>query len=128
MPLFEYVCRQCSKKFTFLSGVISDNSEPRCPRCDSVDLQKIMSRFSRGRSDDERMEAIGEKLETKDLDNPADLRRFAREMGREIGAETGEDMSAEMEAMIEADASGEFDDDTAGGSYSGGGGDDGKIY
>ena len=127
MPLFEYVCRQCSKQFTFLSGVISDNTEPKCPRCGSLELSKLMSRFSRGRSDDERMEAIGEKLETSDLDNPADLRRFAREMGREISAETGEDMTAEMEAMIEAEASGEMGDFGGGGS-SGSSGDDGTIY
>lgn len=127
MPLFEYVCSQCSKQFTFLSGVISDNSKPKCPRCGSLELKKLMSRFARGRSDDERMDAIGEKLESKDLDNPVDLRRFAREMGREISAETGEDMTGEMEAMIEAEASGEMGDDFGAGG-SGGGGDDGTIY
>ena len=28
MPLFEYSCRACDKQFTFLAGVISDNSGP----------------------------------------------------------------------------------------------------
>jgi putative FmdB family regulatory protein len=126
MPLFEYECRECGKRFTFLTGVVSDNTEPRCPRCGSEQLAKLMSRFSRGRSDDDRMEAMADRLETKDFDNPSDVRRFAREMGREIGAETGEDMSEEMEAMIEADAHGELDDDMGGGI--GGSGDDGTIY
>jgi len=126
MPLYEYLCQQCSKQFTFLSGMISSNSEAACPRCGSADLKKLMSRVARGRSDDDRMEEMAEKMENKDLDDPRELRRFAREIGREVGAESGEDMSAEMEEMIEADARGELDDD---GGYGGGGsGDDGTIY
>ncbi len=124
MPLYEYVCQQCSKQFTFLAGMIADNTDAKCPRCGSVDLKKLISRVGRGRSDDDRMEAMADRLESADLENPRDLRRFAREMGREIGAETGEDMSDEMEELIEAEARGELDE--SGGS--GGSGDDGKIY
>lgn len=119
MPLFEFVCRDCDKQFTFLTGVISDNSEPRCPRCDSLQLSKLISRFTRGRSDDARMESIAEKMETRDLDDPRELTRFAREMGRELSAESGEDMSGEIEEMIEEESRG-------GGSTAGG--DDGTIY
>lgn len=128
MPLFEYVCRNCSKQFTFLSGVIRDNDEAKCPRCGSVELQKLMSRVARGRSDDARMDALADKLEDRDLENPQELRRFAREMGREMGQETGEDMSEEMEQMIEAEARGEDLDDTSGGAGFGSSGDDGTIY
>jgi putative FmdB family regulatory protein len=128
MPLYEYSCRACSKQFTFLAGVISDNSDAACPRCGSQDLAKLISRVARGRSDDERMEAMAERMETKDLDDPGSLRQFAREMGRELSAETGEDMSDEMEAMIEAEASGDMDGGGLGGSSSGGNSDDGTIY
>jgi putative FmdB family regulatory protein len=128
MPLYEYSCRACSKQFTFLAGVISDNSDASCPRCGSQDLAKLISRVARGRSDDERMEAMAERMETKDLDDPGSLRQFAREMGRELSAETGEDMSDEMEAMIEAEASGDMDGGGLGGSSSGGNSDDGTIY
>jgi putative FmdB family regulatory protein len=120
MPLYEYLCRACGKQFTFLAGVIADNNEAKCPRCASSDLQKLISRVSRGRSDDARMDSIAEKMETRDLDDPGELRRFAREMGKELSAESGEDMSEEMEAMIEEEESGQ------GGSAAGG--DDGQIY
>ena len=125
MPLYEYICQQCSKQFTFLAGVISDNTDAQCPRCGSIELKKLISRVSRGRSDDDRMEAMAERLEAKDLDDPSDLRRFAREMGREMGAETGEDMTDEMEELIEADTRGELDEADG---FGGGGGDDGTIY
>lgn len=127
MPLYEYSCRACGKQFTFLAGVISDNSEAQCPRCGSRDLSKLISRVARGRSDDDRMEALADRLETKDLDDPGSLRQFAREMGQEMSAETGEDMTEEMEAMIEAEARGESDESGLGGTF-GGNSDDGKIY
>jgi len=124
MPLFEYLCQDCQKQFTFLSGVVSGNSDPRCPRCQSSRLKKLMSRFSTGRSDDARLDQMADRLDSRDLDDPGELRRFAREMGREMGAETGEDLSDELEELIEAEALGE-DGDGAGNS---GGGDDGTIY
>lgn len=119
MPLFEYSCLDCQKRFTYLAGVVADNDAPRCPRCQSEKLKKLMSRFARGRSDDDRIEALGDRLETQNFDDERDLRRFAREMGREMGAETGENLSDEMEALIEEEAG------TSGGPS---GGDDGTIY
>jgi putative FmdB family regulatory protein len=119
MPLFEFRCLECQKRFTFMVGVVAENSEPRCPACSSLNLKKLISRFVSGRSDDERMESIAEKMDSQDFDDPSTMRRFAREMGREIGAETGEDLSDEMEELIESEANG---------SSSSVGGDDGTIY
>ncbi len=124
MPLFEFRCLDCDKQFTFLTGVIVENRDPKCPRCASTQLKKLISRVGRGRSDDDRMEAMAERLESADMDDPRDLRRFAREMGREMSAETGEDMTDELEQMIEAEALGENE----GNGAMGGGGDDGTIY
>lgn len=122
MPLFEFSCLDCGKRFTFLSGVVADNSAPRCPVCQSEKLKKLMSHFARGRSDDARMDAMGEKLEGQNFDDPRELRRFAREMGREMGSETGEDLSDEMEELIEAEAG------EPSGSTMGSNSDDGTIY
>jgi len=123
MPLFEFRCRDCQKRFTFLTGVVANETAPRCPACQSAELSKIMSRFSAGRSDDARLDAISDSLESQDFDDPRALRRFAKEMGQQMGAESGEDLGDEMEAML----SGE--DDSLGMGESGlGGGDDGAIY
>lgn len=123
MPLFEYACRKCDKRFTWMSGVVSGDEPPSCPACHATDLRKLISRVTRGRSDDARMDSIADKLEAQDFDDPRQLRRFAREMGREMGAESGEDLSDEMEAMIEAEANGD-----TGGASNGGSSDDGTIY
>ena len=121
MPLFEYACRRCDKRFTWMSGVVATELPPLCPNCHSADLRKLISRVTRGRSDDARMESIADKLETQDFDDAHELRRFAREMGREMGAESGEDLSDEMEEIIEAEA-------REGGMGMGGTSDDGTIY
>ena len=104
-----------------MSGVVADERAPQCPRCESQDLKKLISRVQRGRSDDARMEGMADRLENQDFEDASAVRRFAREMGREMGAETGEDLSDEMEELIESEASGE-----SGGT--GGGADDGTIY
>ena len=125
MPLFEFRCLDCEKQFTFLSGVIAENSAAKCPRCGSEQLKKLISRVARGRDDDARLDAMADKLENSDFDDERAVRRFAREMGREMGGETGEDMSDEIEAMIEAEAHG---DDAGASGLGGGSGDDGTIY
>ena len=101
-----------------MSGVVAQEKTPQCPACQGRDLRKLISRVTRGRSDDARMEAVADKLENQDFDDARGLRRFAREMGREMGAETGEDLSDEMEELIEAEAN----------DNAGGGADDGTIY
>jgi putative FmdB family regulatory protein len=122
MPLFEYQCRDCGKQFTFLAGVVSENADPHCPRCEGSNLTKLMSRFRRGRSDDARMDDLAERLDGNDFDDPGALRRLAREMGREISTETGEDLTDELEEMIELESRGQAEGPSTAN------GDDGTIY
>jgi putative FmdB family regulatory protein len=123
MPLFEFICEDCQKQFTFMSGVVADNSDPQCPRCHSANLRKLMSRVSRGRSDDDRMDDFAEKMDNQNMDDPGTLRRFAREMGNELSAESGEDMRDEIEQLIEDEAR---EDRSLGAKTSNS--DDGTIY
>ena len=43
MPLFEYECRGCGKRFEYLTR---DGQSPSCPACKGADLQKLMSVFA----------------------------------------------------------------------------------
>jgi putative FmdB family regulatory protein len=43
MPMFEYQCRTCAHEFETL--VLSGRNAPRCPKCESQDLQKRFSVF-----------------------------------------------------------------------------------
>jgi putative FmdB family regulatory protein len=43
MPLFEYACRGCGRRFEFLTR---EGRSPACPACAGVDLEKQLSVFA----------------------------------------------------------------------------------
>jgi putative FmdB family regulatory protein len=43
MPLFEYECRGCGKRFEYLTR---EGQLPACPACKGAELQKLMSVFA----------------------------------------------------------------------------------
>lgn len=40
MPIYEYVCRECSEQFELL---VLRQTTPACPSCESADLKRILS-------------------------------------------------------------------------------------
>ena len=58
MPLFEYRCKNCQRRFTALVGVVADAKPPACPSCKSTGLTKLMSRVSALRSEDALLDAL----------------------------------------------------------------------
>jgi len=47
MPLFEYRCDECKKKFALLEGVTAEKVKRVCPKCGGKKLTKLMSRVAR---------------------------------------------------------------------------------
>jgi putative FmdB family regulatory protein len=45
MPLFEYHCRDCGKRF---EAFVTGSHRPVCPSCKSEDLEKLVSVFGVG--------------------------------------------------------------------------------
>jgi putative FmdB family regulatory protein len=43
MPLFEYRCRGCDRRFEMF---VASGARPRCPECESSDVQKLLSVFA----------------------------------------------------------------------------------
>jgi putative FmdB family regulatory protein len=81
MPLFEYRCDKCGKRFTFLVGVTAEKAKLRCPKCGGTKATKLISRIarvSRGKDDDfdddfgagdEELDDAGEDEDLGDLDD-----------------------------------------------------------
>jgi len=46
MPLFEYRCNHCQRKFSLLVGVTAKKPKRVCPRCGSRRIAKLISRIS----------------------------------------------------------------------------------
>ncbi len=43
MPIFEYLCRGCSRTF---ESLVRRDEEVRCPYCGSTELERLLSTFS----------------------------------------------------------------------------------
>lgn len=85
-------------------GMTAEPDDERCPKCGSKKVGRLVSRFARGRSEDDRIDELADRLEGMgEPDSPAETRRMVREMGKAMD----EDMADEMEEMFEEDATDE---------------------
>ncbi len=106
MPLFEYICENCQKKFTWLVGVVADPTPPTCNRCGATQVKrKEVNRFARIRTEDEALDALSDPSAIGDLDDPSAARRWAKEMGKEMGEDLGDDFEEYLDSA-EADSTG----------------------
>lgn len=46
MPLYEYRCDKCKRKFSLLEGVTAKKAKRACPKCGSRKLTKLISRIA----------------------------------------------------------------------------------
>jgi putative FmdB family regulatory protein len=104
MPIYEYECRGCHRRVSVLVRSLSGGPAPRCPRCDSAELTRLMSRFATVKSEDARLDSFADPAQYGDLNenDPQSVARFVKRMGAEMGEDLGEDLDAAMdEAMSE---------------------------
>jgi putative FmdB family regulatory protein len=117
MPIYEYRCGGCGKKVTVLTLRASETVSPVCERCGGHDLTRLMSRFAMVRSDDDRLDDLGDDAGGVDENDPRSVARWMRSMGKELGDDAG----ADFEQMVDELESG----DDGGGSTTGDGSSDG---
>ena len=106
MPIYEYRCRGCGKKNTVLTLRVSESVSPVCERCGGVDLARLMSRFALVRSDEDRLDHLGDDAADIDENDPKSVARWMRSMGKELGEDAGED----FEQMVDELEGGAMDD------------------
>jgi hypothetical protein len=70
-------------------------------------MARVMSRFSRVRSEDDRLESLADPSSMGDVDenDPRSVARFMKKMGEEFGDELGDDFEGAVdEAVAESPA------------------------
>ena len=100
MPFYEYKCLTCGKPVRlFMTFAEYDQMQPACPHCNSVQLQRRISRVSVAKSEDARMDTLMDDSALAGLDeeDPRALGRFMRKMSSEMG----EDMGEEFEEVVD---------------------------
>jgi putative FmdB family regulatory protein len=122
VPIYEYDCADCRRRVSLLVMRISAPEPPRCPRCGGEHLTRLMSRFARLRSEDERLDSLADPSQLGEVDeeDPRSVARFMKKMGSELGEDAGEDWDEVVDEAVEEEASAESETtDAADGSVSG---------
>jgi len=106
VPIYEYHCQDCRRRVSILVRSISNPGTPACPRCGGQHLERLMSRFTRVRSEEDRLDAMADPGALGDLDenDPKSVARWAKKMGKELGEDVGEDFDEMMEQAMDEEA------------------------
>ena len=103
MPIYEYRCKDCSKKISIFFRSFSEVEEPKCSNCGSLDVTRLISSFTvvKGWGDFMKDMPSWDSMTDFNEDDPMDAARMLRgwkdEMGGDIGPQ-GEEMIARIDA------------------------------
>lgn len=101
MPIYEYLCLKCRRRFGYLVGVVAETGPLKCPHCgEEENLKRLFSRISRLRDEDEIFESIADEASSAGVDenDPRSIASFMRRISKEMGEE-GEDVEELIEAI-----------------------------
>ena len=114
MPIYEYRCRKCQKRFSVLTLRISERAVAECPKCGSRAAERLLSRFAMPKSEAARLDSLADPsaLGDVDADDPKSVSRWMRKMGREMGDELGGEDLDEMIDEVESGAADSDDSDS----------------
>lgn len=112
MPLYEFFCSKCRKKFSVLCKIADRDTPQSCSMCGASETHRLVSRFKTVRSEEQMMEKLADpgSLSGIDENDPRSMAAWAKKMAREMG----ENMDDEIDAMAEEEFSGAPESDHAG--------------
>ena len=103
MPIYEYRCHECGKKSVFVTLSVKSSFTPKCKKCGSLKMEKIVSRVAIFRSEESRLDSLADpsNLAALDESDPKSVARWMKKMGKEMGEEVGEDFDQAVEEAME---------------------------
>ncbi len=100
MPVYDFHCLQCHKKFAVtLSYAEYDSRETVCPACQSDRIERVIHKVRLSRGDRGRLASMTDESNLDALDNdPRTLGRMMREMKNEVDAS---DLPGEFDEVVD---------------------------
>lgn len=101
MPIYEYHCLDCRRRVSVFFRSMSQASDDaaRCPVCNGANLRRLVSRVAVLRSEESRLDALGDESFMGGLENE-DPRALAGMM-RKMSDEMGEPLDPEMHEVVQ---------------------------
>jgi putative FmdB family regulatory protein len=122
VPLFEYRCEDCKRRFTLLVGMVAEAPKQECPRCRGTQLKKLISRFVMARTEDDILDDMADPSSLGDPEDPKAMADWMRRVGREMGEELGDDFDELVEEAAREELDGPNASEDSGVSDTAGGG------
>jgi putative FmdB family regulatory protein len=116
MPIYEYRCEDCGKISEFLLIKSDEIFVPRCKKCKSKKMSRVLSRVRVVRSEESRMESLADPSKWAGLDekDPKSIAKMMKRLGKEFGEELGEDADRMVDEAFEEEmaskSNGELED------------------
>lgn len=109
MPLYEYICDNCMKRFNLrLSYEMYGKESVVCVHCKSDQVRRKLTRFRLKRSDESRLADMPDPASMEGIEeDPQSLGRMIRSMSEE----TGEDLGPEFDEVVDRLESGQSADE-----------------
>ncbi len=105
MPIYEYRCQHCQRKFSLFWRTYSaaEEGQATCSHCGSANVRRLVSRVRVLRSEEQIADALSDPsfLSDFDEDDPKSMGRFMRRMASEFGEEAGEELGPEFEEVVD---------------------------
>ncbi|KXK11397.1 MAG: zinc ribbon domain-containing protein [Fimbriimonadaceae bacterium] len=93
MPIYEWLCASCGRRFSTFSSVSEAGVNPPCPACGLDETSRVVSRFAIGKTEDQRLGQLSDRLETSgEPDSLQGMRELVREAGQALDEGLGDDM------------------------------------
>jgi len=103
MPVYDYLCNKCKKRFQNHFTYREYGSTPaRCTHCGSEDVRRKIGRVRVARSSSAAFDSL-ESMENLDQEDPRALASMMRSMSREMG----EDLPPDVDEMVDRLEAGE---------------------
>jgi putative FmdB family regulatory protein len=101
MPIYEYQCRCCDRKFQSLVMKKEEEKELHCPDCRSSDLKRLISRVAYHVSESDRLASFDPDASQNDgfYRDSRNIGLAAKKRAQQLGADLGSGFEEKLEKL-----------------------------